>query len=110
MSILTDIGAIITGSMGLASSANLDPTRTSPSMFEPTHGSAPDIAGMGIANPMAQVLTAALMLDHIGEDAAAADVRSAVEGLLSEGETLTPDLGGSSTTTAVGDAIAARVS
>ena len=108
--ILTDIGAIITGSMGLASSANLDPTRTSPSMFEPTHGSAPDIAGMGIANPMAQVLTAALMLHHIGEDAAAADVRSAVEGLLSEGETLTPDLGGSSTTTAVGDAIAARVS
>ena len=108
--ILTDIGAIITGSMGLASSANLDPTRTSPSMFEPTHGSAPDIAGMGIANPMAQVLTSALMLDHLGEDEAAASVRSAVEDLLSEGETLTPDLGGSSTTTAVGDAIAALVS
>ncbi len=108
--ILTDIGAIITGSMGLASSANLDPTRTSPSMFEPTHGSAPDIAGMGIANPMAQILTAALMLDHLGEDGAASDVRSAVENLLDEGETLTPDLGGSSTTTAVGDAIAASVS
>ncbi len=108
--ILTDIGAIITGSMGLASSANLDPTRTSPSMFEPTHGSAPDIAGMGIANPMAQVLTSALMLDHLGEDEAAASVRSAVEDLLSEGETLTPDLGGSSTTTAVGNAIAALVS
>ncbi len=108
--ILTDIGAIITGSMGLASSANLDPTRTSPSMFEPTHGSAPDIAGMGIANPMAQILTSALMLDHLGEDGAAANVRSAVEGLLEEGETLTPDLGGSSTTMAVGDAIAALVS
>ena len=78
-------------------------------MFEPTHGSAPDIAGMGIANPMAQILTAALMLDHIGEDGAAVDVRSAVEGLLDEGEILTPDLGGSSTTMAVGDAIAARV-
>lgn len=108
--ILTDIGAIITGSMGLASSANLDPTRTNPSMFEPTHGSAPDIAGMGIANPMAQVLTAALMLDHLGEDGAASDVRSAVESLLDEGETLTPDLGGSSTTMAVGDAIATLVS
>ncbi len=107
--ILTDIGAMITGSMGLASSANLDPTRTSPSMFEPTHGSAPDIAGMGIANPMAQILTAALMLDHLGESSAADDVRSAVETLLREGEILTPDLGGSSTTVAVGDAIASIV-
>ena len=107
--ILTDIGAIITGSMGLASSANLDPTRTNPSMFEPTHGSAPDIAGMGIANPMAQILTAALMLDHLGENSSADSVRSAVEELLKQGETLTPDLGGSSTTTAVGDAIAALV-
>lgn len=107
--ILTDIGAIITGSMGLASSANLDPTRTNPSMFEPTHGSAPDIAGMGIANPMAQILTAALMLDHLGEDAAADSVRSAVENTLETGEILTPDLGGSSTTAAVGDAIAGLV-
>ena len=107
--ILTDIGAIITGSMGLASSANLDPTRTNPSMFEPTHGSAPDIAGMGIANPMAQILTSALMLDHLGEDEAAASVRSAVENVLETGEILTPDLGGSSTTTGVGDAIAALV-
>ena len=107
--ILTDIGAIITGSMGLASSANLDPTRTSPSMFEPTHGSAPDIAGMGIANPMAQILTAALMLDHLREDNAAKSVRHAVENLLIQGEILTPDLGGSSTTIAVGDAIAEMV-
>ncbi len=107
--ILTDIGAIITGSMGLASSANLDPTRKSPSMFEPTHGSAPDIAGKGIANPLAQILTAALMLDHLGEENAANDIRTAVENLLKQGETLTPDLGGSSTTTAVGDAVAQAV-
>lgn len=107
--ILTDIGAIITGSMGLASSANLDPSRTNPSMFEPTHGSAPDIAGKGIANPMAQVLTAAMMLDHLGEREAADAVRSAVADVLDEGEILTPDLGGSSTTTAVGDALAELV-
>lgn len=107
--ILTDIGAIITGSMGLASSANLDPSRMNPSMFEPTHGSAPDIAGKGIANPMAQVLTAAMMLDHLGEREAADAVRSAVAGVLDEGEILTPDLGGSSTTTAVGDALAELV-
>lgn len=107
--ILTDIGAIITGSMGLASSANLDPSRMNPSMFEPTHGSAPDIAGKGIANPMAQVLTAAMMLDHLGEREAANAVRSAVAGVLDEGEILTPDLCGSSSTTAVGDALAELV-
>jgi tartrate dehydrogenase/decarboxylase/D-malate dehydrogenase len=108
--ILTDIGAIITGSMGLASSANLDPTKKGPSMFEPTHGSAPDIAGQGIANPMAQILTSAMMLRHLGEEKAAAEVEKAVTGILELGETLTPDLGGSSTTTAVGDAIAKAVS
>ena len=107
--ILTDIGAIITGSMGLASSANLDPSREYPSMFEPVHGSAPDIAGQGIANPMAQILTAAMMLDHIGEPGAASDLRRATESVLADGETLTPDLGGYSTTMAVGDAIAALV-
>jgi len=108
--IITDIGAIITGSMGLASSANINPDRSVPSMFEPTHGSAPDIAGKGIANPMAQILTSAMMLRHLGEDAAAADVDAAVLQLLEQGELLTPDLGGSSTTEAVGDAIAALVS
>ena len=71
-------------------------------MFEPVHGSAPDIAGQGIANPMAQVLTAAMMLDHIDEPEAAADLRRATESVLATGETLTPDLGGSSTTSAVG--------
>ncbi|MDE0593598.1 MAG: isocitrate/isopropylmalate family dehydrogenase, partial [Dehalococcoidia bacterium] len=108
--IITDIGAIITGSMGLASSANINPDRSVPSMFEPTHGSAPDIAGQGIANPMAQILTSAMMLRHLGEDAAAADVDAAVLQLLEQGELLTPDLGGSSTTEGVGDAIAELVS
>ncbi len=108
--ILTDIGAIITGSMGLASSANLDPTRSGPSMFEPTHGSAPDIAGQGIANPMAQILTSAMMLRHLGEDGAAEEIEKAVEETLKIGEVLTPDLGGSSTTSAVGDHLAKLVS
>jgi len=108
--IITDIGAIITGSMGLASSANINPDKSVPSMFEPTHGSAPDIAGKGIANPMAQILTSAMMLRHLGEDAAANDVDAAVLQLLEQGELLTPDLGGSSTTEGVGDAIAELVS
>jgi len=108
--IITDIGAIITGSMGLASSANINPDRSVPSMFEPTHGSAPDIAGQGIANPMAQILTSAMMLRHLGEDTAGADVDAAVLQLLEQGELLTPDLGGSSTTEGVGDAIAELVS
>ncbi len=108
--IITDIGAIISGSMGLASSANINPDTSVPSMFEPTHGSAPDIAGQGIANPMAQILTAAMMLRHLGENAAAADVDAAVQQLLEEGEIVTPDLGGTSTTQGVGDAIAELVS
>ena len=108
--IITDVGAIITGSMGLACSANINPDTSVPSMFEPTHGSAPDIAGQGIANPMAQILTAAMMLRHLGEDAAAAAVDAAVLQLLEKGEILTPDLGGTSTTSGVGDAIAGIVS
>jgi len=108
--ILTDIGAIISGSLGLASSANLDPEHRGPSMFEPTHGSAPDIAGQGLANPMAQILTAAMMLRHLGEEDAAVDVENSVQKVLKIGETLTADLGGSSHTTAVGDAIAANLS
>ena len=108
--IITDIGAIISGSMGLASSANINPDTSVPSMFEPTHGSAPDIAGQGIANPMAQILTGAMMLRHLGEEAAGSDVDQAVLRLLERGEILTPDLGGSSTTESVGDAIAELVS
>jgi tartrate dehydrogenase/decarboxylase/D-malate dehydrogenase len=107
--ILTDIGAMITGSLGLAASANLNPDRSVPSMFEPTHGSAPDIAGKGIANPMAQILTAAMMLRHLGEIAAADSVQTAVLRLLEGGDVITPDLGGDATTQAVGDAIVEMV-
>lgn len=103
--ILTDIAAIITGSMGLASSANLDPEGRYPSMFEPVHGSAPDIMGRGIANPMAQILTGAMLLKHLGHADAATDIEKAVLSVLSQGEIVTPDLGGSSSTSSVGDAI-----
>jgi tartrate dehydrogenase/decarboxylase/D-malate dehydrogenase len=107
--ILTDIGAVITGSMGLASSANFDPTRENPSMFEPTHGSAPDIAGQGLANPMAQILTGAMMVRHLGDEAAADAIEASVKDVLALGEILTPDLGGSANTTGVGDAIAGNI-
>ena len=103
--ILTDIGAIITGSMGLAASANIDPERRFPSMFEPVHGTAPDIMGKGIANPMAAVLSAAMMLRHLGHDDAAETIDKAVLFLLEQGEVTTPDLGGSSSTSQVSDAI-----
>jgi tartrate dehydrogenase/decarboxylase/D-malate dehydrogenase len=107
--ILTDIGAIITGSMGLAPSGNIDPERRYPSMFEPVHGSAPDIMGQGIANPLATILSGAMMLRHLGEDAAADSVESATLNVVSLGETLTPDLGGSSSTEDVGDAVVAAL-
>ncbi len=105
--ILTDIGAIVTGSMGLAQSANVNPERIGPSMFEPTHGTAPDIAGKGLANPMAQILTGSMMLRHLGEESAADRVERATLHVLAQGEILTADLGGSSGTSSVGDAIAA---
>jgi tartrate dehydrogenase/decarboxylase/D-malate dehydrogenase len=103
--ILTDIGAIITGSMGLASSANLDPERRYPSMFEPVHGSAPDIMGQGIANPLAQILTAGMLLTHLGEIKAADDIEKSVKSILSQAQVLTPDLGGTATTEEVGDEV-----
>ena len=103
--ILTDIGAIITGSMGLALSGNIDPERRYPSMFEPVHGSAPDIAGKGIANPLAAILSAGMMMRHLGEPVAEAAIEAAVLGVVAENEILTPDLGGSSSTSAVGDAV-----
>ncbi|PZC48002.1 MAG: tartrate dehydrogenase/decarboxylase / D-malate dehydrogenase [Chloroflexi bacterium] len=107
--ILTDLAAAITGSIGLAASANIDPTRRNPSVFEPIHGSAPDIAGKGIANPLATLLSAAMMLDHLDEPAAASTLNDAVKSILSQGEILTPDLGGKATTIEVGDAVAAEV-
>jgi tartrate dehydrogenase/decarboxylase/D-malate dehydrogenase len=107
--ILTDLSAAVTGSIGLASSANINPTKKYPSMFEPVHGSAPDIAGKGIANPLAAVLSAALMLDHLGLSASAKGVRDAVAKVLADGAVRTPDLGGSGTTTQMGDAVVAAI-
>jgi 3-isopropylmalate dehydrogenase len=95
--ILTDLGGAVSGGIGLASSANLNPARTGPSMFEPVHGSAPDIAGRNLANPTAAVLSAALMLDFLGEGDAAGRIRAAC------------DDAGTGSTTSVGDTIAARV-
>ncbi|MFP6602391.1 MAG: isocitrate/isopropylmalate family dehydrogenase [Pirellulaceae bacterium] len=104
--LLTDLGGIIGGGLGLAPSCNLDPSGQSPSMFEPVHGSAPDIAGQGIANPTAAVLSAAMMLDHLQLPAAAETIRQAVALTLKSGEG-TPDLGGILTTTQMGDRLIA---
>jgi tartrate dehydrogenase/decarboxylase/D-malate dehydrogenase len=107
--ILTDLSAAITGSLGLAPSANLNPARTFPSMFEPVHGSAPDIAGRGIANPMAAMFSGAQMLDFLGESAAAALVEQSVISVLREQADLTPDLGGRGTTRTVTARVLAKV-
>jgi tartrate dehydrogenase/decarboxylase/D-malate dehydrogenase len=106
--ILSDLGSAIGGSLGIAASANLDPERRFPSMFEPVHGSAPDIAGQGIANPVAMVWTVSLLLDHLGLNDEAARVMRAIEETTGAG-ILTPDLGGPATTCDVGDAILARL-
>ncbi len=103
--ILSDISAILVGSMGLAPSANLDPTRRFPSMFEPVHGSAPDIAGKGLVNPLATIMSAAMMLDHLGAPEAARQIEQAVAGVLAAGHVRTPDLGGRSGTEEVTDAV-----
>jgi isocitrate/isopropylmalate dehydrogenase len=87
--ILSDLGAALTGGLGVAPSGNLNPDRTGPSVFEPVHGSAPDIAGTGRANPAGAVLSAALMLDHLGEAAAAADLDAAVSAVLASGSAST---------------------
>ncbi|MPV35477.1 tartrate dehydrogenase [Georgenia subflava] len=95
--ILSDLGSALAGSLGLAASANLNPERRYPSMFEPVHGSAPDIAGTGVANPIGAILSGALMLDHLGQPAAAEAVRTAVDAVTASG-TLPRDLGGTATT------------
>lgn len=107
--ILTDLGAIVVGSMGLAASANIDPTGKHPSMFEPVHGSAPDITGQGIANPLAAILSAGMMLEHLGLTQGAAAIHAAVVRLLKDRGPRTPDLGGTATTTEVGAAVAERI-
>ena len=108
--ILTDLSAIIVGSMGLAASGNIDPTRRSPSMFEPVHGSAPDITGKGIANPLAAILSVAMMFEHLHLDTAAASIHQAVKDLLASGGPRTPDLGGNGTTEQVGPAVVGLLS
>ncbi len=103
--ILTDLGAAIAGGMGLAAGANLNPERRFPSMFEPIHGSAPDIAGQGKANPLATVWSASQMLDFFGYPAWGKRLIHCIESVLTERKTLTPDLGGTATTEEVGNAI-----
>jgi tartrate dehydrogenase/decarboxylase/D-malate dehydrogenase len=104
--ILSDLGAAVVGGMGLAPAANLNPESAHPSMFEPVHGSAPDIAGKGIANPVAQIWTGAMMLDHLGEAEAARAVEAAIAEVLADGSVRTPDLGGQADTATLAQAIA----
>jgi len=107
--ILSDLGPAVVGSIGIAPSANLNPEREFPSMFEPVHGSAPDIAGRGIANPIGQIWSGAMMLRHLGEAAAADAVDHAIRQVLAHSKIRTADLGGNSCTKEVGGAIAAAV-
>ena len=103
--ILSDLGPACTGTIGIAPAGNINPERRFPSLFEPVHGSAPDIAGQGIANPVGQIWSASLMLDHLGEHEAAKAVLRAIEEVLAQPQYRTPDLGGAATTGACTDAI-----
>ena len=107
--ILTDIAAIIVGGMGFAGSANINPSRKFPSMFEPVHGSAPDIAGQGKANPIAAILSAGMMLEFLGEAESTAKIKKAIQIHLADGSIKTPDRGGKNTTSQVGDDITNRL-
>jgi tartrate dehydrogenase/decarboxylase/D-malate dehydrogenase len=107
--ILSDLGPALTGTIGIAPSANINPDRSHPSLFEPVHGSAPDIAGRGIANPVGQIWAVQMMLEHLGEPAAAAAVMRAIEAGLAEPATRTADLGGTADTVTAGRAIAGAV-
>jgi tartrate dehydrogenase/decarboxylase/D-malate dehydrogenase len=102
--ILSDLGGAIVGSLGLGPSGNINPEKTYPSMFEPIHGSAPDIAGRGIANPIGTIWAGALMLEHLGEQRAAKAIVRAIETTVKQG-VLPADLGGSAKTTEIGDTI-----
>jgi tartrate dehydrogenase/decarboxylase/D-malate dehydrogenase len=108
--ILSDLGPAVVGSIGIAPSANLNPEKEFPSMFEPVHGSAPDIAGRGIANPIGQIWSGAMMLRHLGVPDAADAVERAIAETLARAEVRTPDIGGNATTQDMGGAIAAQVS
>jgi len=104
--ILSDLGAAVVGGLGLAPAANINPEKQYPSMFEPVHGSAPDIAGQNIANPIAQIWTGAMMLDHLGHEDAGKAITDAIEAVLAEGANLTRDLSGAATTQQLGKTIA----
>jgi 3-isopropylmalate dehydrogenase len=105
--ILSDLGPAIAGSIGIAPGGNINPEKEYPSMFEPVHGSAPDIAGKNVANPVAQIWTGAMMLEHLGHADAAKAVLGAIEKVVEEGKTVTRDLGGKANTTEAAEAIAA---
>ena len=107
--ILSDLGPAVAGSIGIAAAGNINPERTAPSMFEPVHGSAPDIFGQDIANPIAQIWSGALMLDQFGEHDAAGAIVSAIENVLTDGGPRTRDIGGSASTEEAGRAIAAAI-
>ena len=107
--ILTDIGSAISGSLGIAPGANINPDRTYPSMFEPIHGSAPDIAGKGIANPIGCVWAGAMMLDHLGHRDVHDKILGAVERVVASGKNRTPDLGGKASTKDLADAICSEI-
>ena len=107
--ILSDLGPAVAGSIAIAPSANINPDGDLPSMFEPVHGSAPDIAGKGIANPIGQIWSGSMMLEHHGYSDAATEIVRAIEEVVSEGGPKTPDLGGQANTKDLGDAIAAAI-
>jgi tartrate dehydrogenase/decarboxylase/D-malate dehydrogenase len=107
--ILSDLGPAVVGSIGIAPSGNLNPEKEFPSMFEPVHGSAPDIAGKGIANPIAQIWSGAMMLRHLGAPEAADAIESAIADVLAKSQVRTADIGGNATTQDMGSAIATRV-
>jgi tartrate dehydrogenase/decarboxylase/D-malate dehydrogenase len=107
--ILSDLGPAIAGSIGLAPGGNINPEKEHPSMFEPVHGSAPDIAGKGIANPIAQIWTGAMLLEHLGHAQAAQAIVKAIETVVAEGKTVTRDLGGKASTREVGDLLASLI-
>ena len=107
--ILSDLGPACTGTIGIAPSANINPDGDFPSLFEPVHGSAPDIAGKGIANPVGQIWTAAMMLEHLGEASASKAIVEAIERVLASPSGRTRDLGGQADTVAAGKAIAAEI-
>jgi len=107
--ILSDLGPAVAGTIGVAPSANINPTKEFPSMFEPVHGSAPDIAGKGIANPIGQIWSGAMMLDHLGHPEAAAAMERAIEAVLQDSSLRTPDMGGRATTKELGKAISEAI-